>query len=65
MNQPLKDKANLNILIDMLNHHDANYSYFAASRIPFISKMLEHTQSLDDLTNLVQTLTDLRQSNRL
>jgi hypothetical protein len=39
-----RNKANLDVLLDMLNHSDPNLSYFAATRIPTIMVLLESTQ---------------------
>lgn len=36
-----KCQPNLDVLFDMLNHNDPNLTYFAASRLPLIVRLLE------------------------
>jgi hypothetical protein len=39
-----KSQPNLDVLFDMINHNDPNFSYFAASRLPLIVRLLELVQ---------------------
>lgn len=56
---------NLDVVLDMLSHADANLSYFAASRLPVIFKMLEVTQEQQAMEKLIEKLVEMRNNGRL
>jgi hypothetical protein len=60
-----RNKANLDVLLDMLNHSDPNLSYFAATRIPTIMVLLESTQEHTLIAKLINKLCELRKSCKL
>ena len=60
-----RNKANLDVLLDMLNHSDPNLSYFAATRIPTIMVLLESTQEYALITKILDKLYEIRKSDRL
>lgn len=49
----------------MLNSSDTNLSYFAATRLPYIFKLLEVSQEWEAMNKLVDKLVELRKSGRL
>lgn len=60
-----KCQPNLDVLFDMLNHNDPNFSYFAASRLPLIAKLLEACQEREVLATLTDKLAEIKSSDKL
>jgi hypothetical protein len=51
-----ENTPNLEVMLDMLAHPDANLSYFAATRLPFVLGLLEQTQEWEAIKRLVEKL---------
>lgn len=60
-----RNKPNLDVLLDMLNNNDPNFSYFAASRLPIIMILLENTQEQGLIVKLIDKLSELKRSGKL
>lgn len=60
-----KCQPNLDVLFDMLGHNDPNFTYFAASRLPLIVRLLEVEGERDVLMRLIDRLVEIRNSERL
>lgn len=62
----MSDSApNIEVVLDMLNHNDANLSYFAATRLKFIFGLLEIAQERETMDRLIDKLLEMRNSGRL
>jgi hypothetical protein len=59
------NNINLEVLFDMLNNTDSNYSYFAASRITHVAHLLTIKGANLELKTMIDRLVELRRLNKL
>jgi len=51
-----EDTPNLEVMFDMLAHPDANLSYFAVTRLPYVIGLLEQREEWESIRRLVEKL---------